>query len=103
MQPPEGLFEAILDSWDRNNTILTNLLSHIPEDLLDLTPAHGSMSIARMFTHMHFTRLFFVSEDAPEFAMIVENKSEAFAERNPDRIARMLTGSAKAVRDAVSD
>jgi len=28
--PDQRLLEALLDSWDRNNTILLNLLRHLP-------------------------------------------------------------------------
>ena len=96
----QSLLEALLDSWDRNNTILNNLLRAIPESALDLTPSDGSPSILRLFRHIHGTRLFFVSEDAPEFAL-QRPDAEAMRERNPRRIAEMLNESAKAVRDAV--
>ena len=55
------MLDALLDSWDRNNTILVNLLRAIPEDAMEL----GSPSIVAMFTHMHYVRLVFVEEDAP--------------------------------------
>jgi len=29
--PDQRLLEALLDSWDRNNTILVNLLRALPE------------------------------------------------------------------------
>jgi uncharacterized damage-inducible protein DinB len=64
----QRLLEALLDSWDRNNTILLNLLRAMPDDRLNARAMEGSPSIAEMFTHMHFVRLVFVSEDAPEFA-----------------------------------
>ena len=62
------LLEALLNSWDRNNTILLNLLRAIPEGGLDAKAMEGSPSVAQMFTHIHFVRLVFVLEDAPEFA-----------------------------------
>ena len=60
----------------------------------------GSPSVAEMFTHIHYVRLVFVSEDAPEFAREVPEE-EWVAERDPARIAQMLNESAKTVRDAV--
>ena len=60
----------------------------------------SSPSVAELFTHIHYVRLVFVFEDAPEFARDVPSK-EWVAERDGDRIAQMLTDSAKAVRDAV--
>ena len=95
-----GLLEALLDSWDRNNTILLNLLRALPEGGLEAGAMEGSPSIAELFTHIHFVRLVFVFEDAPEFARNLP-KEEWVAERDPDRIAQMLNDSAKAVRDAV--
>ena len=101
---PEGqnqtLLEALLDSWDRNNTILLNLLRALPEGGLEARAMEGSPSVAEMFTHIHYVRLVFVSEDAPEFAREVP-KEEWVVERDPGRIAQMLNDSAKAVRDAV--
>jgi uncharacterized damage-inducible protein DinB len=96
----EDLLEALLDSWDRNNTILVNLLRTIPPDAMEITPIEGSPSIAQLFTHMHFVRLVFVAKDAPEFSRELP-KREWLAERDPDRIAQMLNDSATAVRDAV--
>ena len=90
------MIEALLDSWDRNNTILINLLRAIPEDAIEL----GSPSIVEMFTHMHYVRLVFVEEDAPEFARPLP-KEEWAVERDRGRLAEMLNESAKAVRDAV--
>jgi uncharacterized damage-inducible protein DinB len=96
----QTLFEALLDSWDRNNTILVNLLRAIPEGGLDARAMEGSPSVGEMFSHIHYVRLVFVSEDAPEFAREVP-KEEWTAERDPGRIAQMLNDSAKVVRDAV--
>jgi len=62
----------------------------------------GSPSIAEMFTHIHFVRLVFVLEDAPEFARSLPEEEWA-AERDPDRIAQMLNDSAKVVRDALKN
>jgi len=95
-----GLLEALLDSWDRNNTILINLLRALPEGGLEARAMEGSPSIAELFTHIHYVRLVFVLEDAPEFARDMP-KEEWAAESDPDRITEMLNDSAKAVRDAV--
>jgi len=94
------LLEALLDSWDRNNTILVNLLRLLPEGGLEAKAIEGSPSIAQLFTHIHYVRLVFVFEDAPEFARRLPEEEWAI-ERNRERIAQMLDESAKAVRDAV--
>jgi len=96
----ESLLDVLLDSWDRNNTILVNLLRILPEGGLMARAAEGGHSVAELFTHVHYVRLAFLSEDAPEFAKELP-EPEWNDERDPDRIAEMLTGSAKAVRDAV--
>jgi uncharacterized damage-inducible protein DinB len=98
--PDKRLLEASLDSWARNNTILLNLLRALPEGGLEARAMDGSPSIAELFTHIHYVRLVLVFEDAPEFARELP-KEEWLAERDPGRIAAMLNGSAKAVRDAV--
>jgi uncharacterized damage-inducible protein DinB len=94
------LLEVLFDSWDRNNTILLNLLRVLPEEGLEVRAMEGSPSVAEMFTHIHYVRLVFVSEDAPEFARNLPEK-EWLREREPGRIAQMLNDSAKVVRDAV--
>jgi uncharacterized damage-inducible protein DinB len=96
----QPLLEALLDSWDRNNTILVNLLRVLPEGGLDARAMEGGPSVAQMFTHIHYVRLVFVSEDAPEFGREVPNEEWA-VEHDRGRIARMLNDSAMAVRDAV--
>jgi uncharacterized damage-inducible protein DinB len=96
----QQLLEVLLDSWDRNNTILVNLLRVLPEGGLEARMNEGSPSVAEMFTHMHYVRLVFVSEDAPEFARSLPVKEWA-TEHDPDRIAQMLNESSKVVRDAV--
>ena len=96
----QTLLEALLDSWDRNNTILLNLLQAIPQDAMEIRAMETSPSIAQLFTHIHYVRLIFVSEDAPEFARVLP-KEEWGVDRDRDRMAEMLNDSAQAVRDAV--
>ncbi len=96
----QNLLEALLDSWDRNNTILLNLLRAIPESAMDIRAMESSPSVAQLFTHIHYVRLVFVSEDAPEFARNLPEQEWA-AERDRDRMVQMLNDSAQAVRDAV--
>jgi uncharacterized damage-inducible protein DinB len=94
-----GLLSALLDSWDRNNIILTNLLRVIPEGGLDVRAMENSPSVGELFAHIHYVRLVFVAEDAPELAQ--DLPEEWKAERDRDRMAKMLNKSAKAVREAV--
>ena len=96
----QSLLEALLESWDRNNTILVNLLRALPEGGLEARAMEGSPSAAEMFTHIHYVRLVFLTEDAPEFAIDLPAE-EWVDERDPARIEQMLNDSAKAVREAV--
>lgn len=95
-----SLLDALLDSWDRNNAILLNLLRAFPEGGLEARAAADSPSVAEMFTHIHYVRMVFLSEDAPEFAKEMPYQ-EWTNERDAHRIAQMLSESAKSVRDAV--
>lgn len=104
METPDAkdqqLLDALLDSWERNNTILLNLLRALPAGGLEARAMEGSPSIAELFMHIHYVRLVFVSEDAPEFATEMPEK-EWVGEPDPGRIAQLLNESAHAVRDAV--
>ena len=96
----QPLLAALLDSWDRNNAILTNLLAAIPADALSLRALPGSPTVAELFTHIHYVRLVFVAEDAPEYAAPVSER-EWLAEDDRDRIAQSLNESAIVVSNAV--
>jgi uncharacterized damage-inducible protein DinB len=96
----QRLLDALLDSWDRNNAIMLNLLRAIPEGGLEARATDSSPSVAQQFMHIHHERLVSVFEEAPEFARDVPEQ-EWMIERDPDRIAQRLTESAEAVRDAV--
>jgi uncharacterized damage-inducible protein DinB len=98
--PDQRLLEVLLDSWDRNNTILLNLLRALPEGGLEVRAMEGSPSIAELFTHINYVRLVFVFEDTPEFATNLPDE-EWVVERDAGRIAQMLNDSANTVRDAV--
>jgi uncharacterized damage-inducible protein DinB len=95
-----SLLEALLDSWDRNNIILINLLRALPDDGLDARAMDGSPTVVQLLGHIHYVRLVFVAEDAPEFGRPPSN-DEWKVERDRDGIADMLNESAKVVRAAV--
>jgi uncharacterized damage-inducible protein DinB len=98
--PDQSLLDALLDSWDRNNTILLNLLRAIPEAGFESRAMEGSPTIAELFGHIHYVRLVFVAEDVPELAVEMPGE-EWVAEADPDRMAQHLQDSATAVRNAV--
>ena len=96
----QNLLETLLDSWDRNNTILVNLLQALPDGGLDARVMDDGPSVAELFTHINYVRLIFISEDAPEFARDVP-EGEWVHEHDRARIAKNLNDSAQAVREAV--
>src|SRR6266498_3097486 len=94
----ETLLDALLDSWDRNNTILVNLLRALPVRRPAARAMEGSPSAAQLFTHIHYVRLVFLSEDAPEFARELPRR-EWLDERDPSLITQMLNESAAAAQE----
>ena len=97
---PDALLDALLNSWDRNNAIVVNLLRAVPADMLNHKAMADSPTIGELFGHMHYVRLVFVEEDTPEFAVALPEKEWA-AEPDRDRMAQLLNASARTVRDAV--
>jgi uncharacterized damage-inducible protein DinB len=96
----DALLAALLDSWDRNNTILVNLLRALPDGTLDLRSAPSSPSIGGLFVHIHYCRLVFVEENVPEVATPVP-AGEWRTKRDRALIATWLSESAQTVRTAV--
>ena len=47
--PDQRLLDALLDSWDRNNTIMLNLLRALPEGGLEVKAIESSPSVAQQF------------------------------------------------------
>jgi uncharacterized damage-inducible protein DinB len=102
----QHLLEAVLDSWDRNNTILIGFLRALPEGGLEARALLGSWSVAVQLAHIHHTRQFYVSQAVPELAKdlpeLFQRKGEdLIAERSLERIVEALEASARAVSQAV--
>jgi uncharacterized damage-inducible protein DinB len=98
--PDQNLLEPLLDSWNRNNTIMLNLLRVIPEKSLGISATENSATIAALFMHMIYIRLVHVYEDAPEFSK-GEPEQEWADKRDKIYLEQMLNESAKTVHDAV--
>ena len=96
----QSVLEAVLDSWERNNTIMLNLLCALPEGGLEARATASSPTVSEMLTHIHYERLVSVFEEAPEFAERVPEQ-EWQLEHDRALIAQLLTGSAEVVRNAV--
>jgi uncharacterized damage-inducible protein DinB len=106
--PDTTLLEALLDSYQRGNTILLNLLHAMPNGALEARAREDSPSIATQLSHMHSTRLYFLNDTAAEFAqglsqLFHQESEQRTAERDPHRIAAGLEASAKAVCATIHD
>lgn len=99
-EPGRRLLDALLDSWDRGNLVLLNLLRALPEGGLEARALEGSPTVAEMLTHMHHERMVSILENVPECAGEVPAQ-EWHAERDVGRLARLLEESGARVRDAV--
>ncbi len=100
-----SLLPLVLDSWDRNNLVLLNLLRLIPDGGLGSRTLEDGPTVAQQLTHLHSVRLSLVEENAPECVPSLppdlRPQEEWADERRPERIAQMLRASAVAVHDAV--
>ncbi|WP_337868400.1 DinB family protein [Meiothermus sp.] len=102
----DSVLGALLDSFQRNNTILLNLLRALPEGGMDARAIEGSQSVGVQFSHVQNTRLFWLEQVAPEFwegqtQLFSKDGDNWIAERDPQRIEEALRASAQAVCDAV--
>jgi len=95
-----NLVDVLLDSWDRNNRILVNLLRVLPEGGLEARAIDGGPTVAQLFCHAHYVRLVFITENVPDFPVQLPEE-EWKDERSADLVAEMLEQSSAAVRDAV--
>lgn len=96
----EKLLGMILDTWDRNNRIVVNLLRAVPPAGMEASATEGSPTVAEMFAHMIYVRWVFLAEDVPEFAQ--GEPRDWIPVRDPERLAAGLEASAQAVRNAVA-
>lgn len=96
------LLQAILDSWDRNNRIMINLLGALPSGLQTAHVMAGSPSIVEMFAHVVYVRLVFISEDAPEWSD-PRTPEDWLTEKDLGRLTEGLQNSGSLVRKVVED
>jgi uncharacterized damage-inducible protein DinB len=106
--PDQSLLEALIDSYNRNNTILLNLLHTLPEGGMDAKAMEGSPSVAVMFSHIHQTRLSWLSLTAPKFAedlasLFRQEGENRLPEYDKVRVTQALNESAKTIGEAVKN
>ncbi|MBZ9750222.1 DinB family protein [Deinococcus sp. HMF7604] len=92
--------DALLASWQRNNSILLNLLQTLPDGALALRTDPDSPSVGQVLSHLHFVRLVLVEENAPDLPVTLPSE-EWMDEENPERLAHSLMESAQLVGVAV--
>jgi len=98
--PDRALLDATLASWDRHQTVLTNLLRALPAGGLSSRATPTSPTVAQMFHHLHHERTASLAENAPEHAG-EPPAAEWHDERDAERVAALLEDSARRVRAAV--
>jgi uncharacterized damage-inducible protein DinB len=102
----QSLLEALLDSWDRNNTIMVGLLRALPTGGLEAKASLSSPSVAALFSHVCYLRLALVCESDPEFAtrhpeIVPSDDDEWLEEYDLELMTHKLNHSARVLRDAV--
>lgn len=95
-----AVLDAVLDTWDRSNRALTNLLRAMPDAALDARATPSSPTIRQMCAHLHHERMISVAENAPEFGGDVPTDEWANA-GDLEHIVASLAESCARVRDAV--
>jgi uncharacterized damage-inducible protein DinB len=97
---------AIFESWNRHNTIVTNLVKNMPESGLGAKATNGGWTVAEQLAHMHGARVGWLEKVTPEFAsdppwLYIEENEKVIAQKIPSLIVAALDWSAKALADAV--
>lgn len=96
--------EALLESWDRQCRILTNVATLINESNRHAKPSTDGWSLDFQLAHVHQVRRYWLSQVAPERAKAV---AESFIDgwQTPisdlEQIKTLLDDSAVAVREAM--
>ncbi|HEX7880616.1 MAG TPA: DinB family protein [Candidatus Eisenbacteria bacterium] len=99
--PQRNMLEEFLDSWDKNNIIVLNLLKALPPGALGIKPMDGSLTLGQHFSHLHSVRLDLVKENAPD--VVTDATADEWAdERDPARHTAQLEESSRVVREAVA-
>lgn len=99
------LKNALLDSWDRQNAILTNVVNLIEPDWLGFKIADGELSIVNHLGHIHQVRSFFLSNIAPNHMDGIEKVAADgwSSSTDIDKIKEQLPISARQIRTAMNE
>lgn len=97
--------QMLLDSWDRQCSILDSVASIVTEENRQFKPSEDGWSIDRQLAHCHNVRIFWASQVAPNLGEIerfgVDDAGEILASLEEVRSA--LAKSADIVRTVVAD
>ncbi|MEQ1821097.1 MAG: DinB family protein [Fimbriimonadaceae bacterium] len=96
--------EALLESWDVQCQIVSNVCTLIDEANRHVTPSDDGMPLDAQLAHMHSVRKFFLSQVAPDLAAsLVRSYSDDQGTPIDDleAIKANLVASGSAVREAV--
>jgi uncharacterized damage-inducible protein DinB len=100
------MLDVLLESWDRQCTILDNLFELVTEDLKGKKPSPDGMPVFEQFAHVHNTRRFWLSKTDPAF---LEGYGRSYVQVSEDdwqpiedlgELRALLKHSARAVRGA---
>lgn len=103
-----SLKEAILESWDRQSTIINNLAAKVQPEQFDLVVAEGEWPIVEHLTHIHGTRRFWLRDMNPDYLigherLVKEVEGEWIPVRDIDFIREQLDLSAKKIYEVMND
>ena len=64
--------EAILETWNRNTTVVLNILNALPEGGIDARDTNGQWTVAHHLADMQGANVYWLQKSAPEFAAGLE-------------------------------
>lgn len=100
------MLDVLLQSWDRQCTIIDNLFQLVTDDVKGQKPSKDGMAIYEQFAHIHNTRRWWLSQTSPEH---LEGYGRSYVQVSEDdwkpiedlaELRSLLKQSAKGVRDA---
>lgn len=104
-----NVFEALVESWDRQARIIDSLAELVTEKNRKIAPGEDRLELDRQLCHIHLARKGWLKQASPThlegLGTVMVQVSEDDWQANPDLevIREQVRLSAKAVRDAFTD
>lgn len=100
--------EMLMESWDKQAQIMTNLASLVTEENKGLKPSDDGMDLEMQLAHVHSTRRYWLSQFSPEHLEMSSPVREWTGDgwkmiADLEEVKKQLALSAKQVSAAVSD